>query len=218
MYRHLPLVAAAASVLGFSLSYAQEAREFREEFTGTALAPEFRVLNPDPNRMAFVDGEHLLLLTRRDPVNTLSYTADLPADYEIIVRFATVPEYEHQYAVVYVGPPDNRVAAGLYMPQWLGLHAYEFYFHKYLGEDQSPIVVEIQKREDLKPFYLKISKDGVEFDASYSYDAQNWSRIGSHVLVKPPSPAFVEVGIWGGDAPESAIRLDSFEVVGRQGR
>ena len=42
---------------------AEEDVIFRDDFMGTALAPEWEVTAKDPNRMALVDNEYLLLVT-----------------------------------------------------------------------------------------------------------------------------------------------------------
>lgn len=92
----LGFFATAMAVAWAGQAPAQEDLSFRDDFTGSKLAPEFRNLNPDPNRMALVEGDYLLLLTHKDKLNTIRYESTMPEDYEVIVRFSDVPKYVHQ--------------------------------------------------------------------------------------------------------------------------
>jgi hypothetical protein len=204
----------AALFLSLSSASAQEALGFRDEFTGDSLAPQFRVLNPDPNRMALVDGEYVLLLAHEDEKNVLTYVGELPDRYEIVVRFANVPEYNYQYANVYMSERDNGIASGVYLGAFCGPCPTDpvFFFRKDLNGEFSNIDHKITM-DDLKPFYLKISKDGVEYTSHFSYDGSHWTVIGTHVSVRPYQQPRVAVGVYGGTAPESPIRVDFFEII-----
>jgi hypothetical protein len=190
---------------------AQPSSSFRDDFVGESLAPEFRVLNPDPNRMAMVDGDYLLLVTHQDAKNVIAYSPQLPEDYEVIVRFQSVPAYTYQGAGLVLSEGDNSLSSGLYVEC---CSQYQFYATKTL-KDESSRYEAVIPNENAKPFYLKVTKRGVEYDSEYSFDGTTWSQIGTHVAVKPFSQVRIQVYNRNDDAPESGIRVDSFEIVDR---
>jgi hypothetical protein len=205
--RGTAIIGTFAGLLVSSLfAHAQEPLDFRDEFVGEKLAPEFRLLNPDPDRIAMVDGEYILLVTHKDRKNVVEYTGRLPEAYSLTVRFATVPEYQAQGYGLFLTEADNRLSAGLYNYCCL---TPKFYFSKVLSGEESTITVDL---EEPRPVYLKITKSGVEYVAEYSFDGTTWMRIGTHVVVRP----FVRAAFSaynGADAPESPVRVDSFEIV-----
>ena len=210
MRRSIWFVTTAALLETASPAGAQERLDFRDDFMGQTLAPEFRVLNPDPNRMAMVDGEYALLLTHQDRKNVVSYNGELPSDYEVLIRFASVPEYDHQGVALEMGEGDLRISTGLYNGEYAGDTG--FYFEKFIGEEELQIYLPMEMAE-AKPFYMKLTKHGVEYTSEYSFDGASWSKIGTHVSVRPLlRPSFLAY-IANGDAPESGVRIDSFEII-----
>jgi hypothetical protein len=203
----------ALAVFAAAPAFAQQSLSFRDEFIGERLAPEFRVLNPDTNRMAMVDGEYVLLLTHVERKNIIVYNGQLPSDYYVNVRFASVPEYPFQGVALEMNEGDIRISSGFYYSEYDSETG--FYFRKFIGAEESRIFVQMNS-SDVKPFYIRKTKRGVEYDSDYSFDGASWSRIGTHVSVRPLlQPSFYAYISTGGTAPESGIRIDSFEIIDR---
>ncbi len=73
---------------------AQETVVFRDDFTGTTLRPEWRLVNEDPDRWTFIDNDYLLLITtstKQGRKNTLRYKEDLPENYAIVLKVVDPP-------------------------------------------------------------------------------------------------------------------------------
>lgn len=202
-------------VLAASVAHAQEKLGFRDEFTGATLAPEFRIINADPDRMTLVEGEYVLVLTHKDYKNGLVYIGQLPADYQIIVRFASLPQYDYQGFDLMLGEGEHSLTFGLFFPAETLKHKIYppfFYFDKHLGEEVSRLQMEVP-HDELRPPFLRITKRGVEYDAAYSFDEVTWKQVGTHVAIRPYQRPTVRTYVGGGEAPESPIRIDSFEVI-----
>ena len=153
--------------------------------------------------MALVDGDYL----------ALNYVGEMPMDYQLLARFATVPPNDNQGAEIRISSGDSFLSAGLYANLGGGWNRYEFYFNKHLGEEFSGFRVNIDPNE-IKPFYIRITKDGFEYDADYSYNGINWDKIGAHLVTRSSSTPSAGVYTWGGDAPEkSKFDFNSFEIV-----
>lgn len=142
---------ALAASLAFATAQAataQESFDFRDGFIADSLAPEFRIFNSDPNRMALVDGEYLLLLTNHDTKNAIEYNSELPEDYAVTVRFATTPEHTYQGTNIRFGDGEFGLNFGFYIScctSWV------FYGSKYLSGERSAYEVRIG-RSDLRPY------------------------------------------------------------------
>lgn len=206
-------------MLAVSAAHAQEDLGFRDEFTGATLAPEFRVINADPDRMALVEGEYILVLTHKDYKNGLGYVGQLPADYQIVVRFASLPQYEFQGFELMLGEGEHSLMFGLFFPDSsTESTSYPpfFYFDKHLGGEISRFQVKVP-REELRPPFLRITKRGVEYDAAYSFDEVTWKQVGTHVAIRPYQRPTIRTYVGDGEAPESPIRIDSFELVDTSG-
>lgn len=206
------VLAAAMTVAWACQAPAQEDLSFRDEFTGSKLAPEFRVLNPDPDRMAMVEGDYVLLLTHRDHKNGLSYTSPLPESYELVARFETFPTERYQGVQISLSEGnENRIILSMYITNRFGSDDRGFFFNKHLNGEWSNIWE--RYKANPKPFYMKLIKSGVEYTAQYSMDGSKWSTIGTHVSVRPYRFPTITAYIWNGEAPEGIIKVDSFEIV-----
>ena len=190
---------------------AQETLSFLDDFTGTSFSPEFRILNPDPNRMALVEGEYALLVTHRDEKNVLAYTGALPETFEATIRVESGPVHEHQGIELGMGDLDVGIAVGMYMPEACLGGCRGFFFDKYLDGETSTYWAETEDTQ--RPFFLRIAKSGVEYTGLYSFDGERWFAIGTHVSVRPYDRPAIKAYVWKGEAPESAIKVDRFEIV-----
>ncbi len=203
-------IATLSLLVGVPLStaIAQENLSFFDDFQGTQLNPAFRVLNPDKQRMALTQGEFLLLVTHQDRKNVIEYTSALPENYEVTIRLFEPPTHREQAAQLRIGSDANNVRVGAYQTQASNLYLYT---DKTLdGVDSNSI----QNKDNSlvgEPLYLRFSKIDVEFEGAFSLDGLQWKTLGKQVLIDPNAKVYLEVSGWG-EAPESPIKIDSFEV------
>ena len=115
MTRWVHFAVATALALLAGPAGGQESSGFRDDFVGDRLGPEFRLLNPDPDRMAMVDGDYVLLVAHKDVKNAIAYLGALPENFELTVRFASVPVYKFQGVGLLQGEGDNTLSAGLWV-------------------------------------------------------------------------------------------------------
>ncbi len=195
-------------LLPLSAASAQEDLNFYEEFQGTSLNPAFRVLNPDPQRMAMVHGEQVLLVTSKETKNIIQYEKPLPENYAVTVRIAQPPQNPEQWAHIQVGSGTSNVRVGMYVDGWKDL-----YFSTNKTLDGEEVSVLREKNSELlgKPVYLRLTKIGVEFEGGMSADGVQWTSLGKQVLIDPNAKISFAAGGWG-DAAESPVNFDSFEI------
>jgi hypothetical protein len=72
---------------------------FRDDFTSSAVRPEWEVVGEDSDCIA-LDGEHFLLLTTTES-RGVCYQGELPKEYSIESRI--------------IAPPQHRTTIGLYL-------------------------------------------------------------------------------------------------------
>lgn len=203
-------IAILSLLVGIPLSTvtAQENPSFFDDFQGTQLNPAFRVLNPDKQRMALTQGEFLLLVTHQDKKNVIGYTSALPENYEVTIRLDEPPKHKEQAAQIRIGSAANNVRVGIYLNDYSYFYLYT---NKTLDSENSKA---IQVRDDSligEPLYLRFTKIDVEFEGAFSLDGVQWKTLGKQVLIDPSAKVNFEVYGWG-EAPESPIKIDSFEV------
>ncbi|NOD33512.1 MULTISPECIES: hypothetical protein [unclassified Ruegeria] len=195
--------------LSSPVGMAQEKREFFDDFQGQTLSPAFRVLNPDRQRMALTQDEFLLLVAHKDKKNVIEYNGLLPENYVVTIRLAGTPSERQQGVQIRIGDASNNVRVGVYVDYYKSLYQFT---NKTLDNEDAK---EISIRDDGllgEPLYLKFTKTDVEFEGASSPDGVQWSSLGKQVLIDPSAKVNFEVYGWG-DAPESPIKIDSFEIV-----
>ena len=174
---------------------------FREDFTGEAISPELEILNRDPERMALVEGEHLLVVTHREIRNVVSYDGPLPENFSVVVRFEDAPPRNYQYVGVDVGE-EGRAVSILFGGDYC-------HFVKELGEEKS----RYESYASLSaPIYLTLVKSGIKISGSCSNSPTGSEPIGEHVVIGLTGPVRVRAYNSEANAPESPIRIDWIEI------
>ena len=189
---------------------AQDKLYIREDFTSETLVPELKIVNRDENRMAFVDGEYLMIVMHPSDRNVVTYEGTLPENFSATVKFMDIPAKDNDQGVqILVG--DSERGIGVYAHRWSGQN-YDFVctFDKYLDGERSSF-----KREravsDPPPLYLRIERRGIEL-LGYCSDIPSWDQpLGPHVVIGDLNDIEVKARIWG-EAPESPIRIDYIEI------
>lgn len=183
---------------------------FRDDFVGKSLRPEWEISAKDPNRMALIDNEYMLLVTYGpSPKNIMIYKGDLPENYEIILKFQTTPDLRRQ--IINLGLRENNKNS-LWVFYWVGGGGYpKAGFGKRLMGEYSEYEKSVSISKG-KPLFLKLSKKGVEYTGQFSLDGSSWTKIGTHVFLNLKSkPEFFVKNEKKGMA-ETGIRVDYFEI------
>ena len=142
-------------------SSAQDDLSFRDEFTGSKLAPEFRVVNPDPNRMALSMGTTFFYLLMRITRMSWLYNGDLPKNMNSIdVQNHSLRAKNKAWVGMTEG--DNGIYAGLFYPSTLR-HLSSIFFDKWLDGEVSSYKVDIPNGDISSPFSQKIESKGVKY-------------------------------------------------------
>jgi hypothetical protein len=207
-------LATTAVLLAPSVAGAQEEVNFFDEFQGSSLNPVFRVLNPDRRRMALTQGEFLLIVIDETGKNVIEYSGELPEDYSVTVRVDEPPRYAKQAFEIFVGPLESSVRAGAYLNVDCSncpLRGPYFFSTKYLDGEQAPSVQYEDTALRGEPFYLRLDKRGVEFEGFLSSDGVKWTSLGRQVLIDPTAKVHFHAHAWE-DAPETPVKIDSFEI------
>jgi hypothetical protein len=94
----LPITVSSSSP---AAAQAQETKDFRDDFAGTSLRPEWTIINQDANRWAFVDNDYLLLVLK-DEKNKFCYKRPVPDQYEFLIKVTITERLKSQ---VLLGKP-----------------------------------------------------------------------------------------------------------------
>ena len=190
---------------------AAESVIFRDDFMGKALSPEWNISAKDPNRMALVDNEYLLLVTYgpgASAKNRMIYNGDLPENYEIILKITATPERHFQGVSLGILQDDKNNLANYFFIN--NIYVANVYFGKNLkGEWSEYKSSELPKG---KPLFLKLTKKGIEYTGAYSPDGASWSEVGTHVFLNLKGKPYFIVYNSERKVPESGIRIDYFEI------
>jgi hypothetical protein len=129
-------------------------------------------------------------------------------NYEVTIRLSDPPALREQGAQIRIGSVTNHVRVGAYLDYNSHLHLHT---NKTLdSEDSKPITI-IDDSLIGEPLYLRFTKIEVEFEGAFSLDGVQWKTLGKQVLIDPSTKVYFEVSGWG-EAPESPVKIDSFEV------
>ena len=200
-----------APLLIFSMQANSQNGEFRDDFIGEQKRPEWKILDEDKNRYAFVDNEFLLLLTKKPNVNYFEYQEEILADdYSIIVSVQDVPSEPYQGFALSISQDDDNTLQ-LYMYANASGYKYVVFNKKLNGENSEYETDRIDRNSKFNSFSLSISKKGVEYTGIYSTDQSGWKDVGKHVLLNfTGKPGFTAYNYK--DAPESPVKVDYFEI------
>jgi hypothetical protein len=191
---------------------AEEDVIFRDDFMGKALRPEWEVRAKDPNRMALIDNEYLLLVTYgpdSSAKNRMVYKGDLPESYEITLKIEATPELRYQGVSLGITQDGKNYLVNYYFIN--NITVARAYFGKNLMGEWS----EYKNNTDLprgKLLFLKLEKKGIEYTGYYSPDGASWSKIGTHVFINLKGRPYFIVYNTKKKVPETGIRIDYFEI------
>ncbi len=173
---------------------APETKDFRDDFAGTSLRPEWTIVDQDKNRWALVDSDYLLLVLK-DEKNKFCYKGAVPDRYEFIVKvFVTQrlgsdymenaggigPKWEFFYVSI-----DNAKNEGLKLliSSMDMIKKETLVFRKTVGGDRADqSKQEDPYSEDEREYYLRIVKTGIEYIGYISHDGTSWTEVGKHHL------------------------------------
>ena len=191
---------------------AEEGAIFRDDFMGKALRPEWDIKAKDPNRMAQVDNEYLLLVTygpSKSAKNEMIYKGELPESYEIILKIEATPELKFQGISLGISQDDKNYMANYFFINNINLA--KVYFGKNLKGEWS-VYESKSVLPKGKPLFLKLTKKGIEYTGSYSPDGASWSDVGTHVFLNLKGRPYFMVYNSEKNVPETGIRIDYFEI------
>jgi beta-xylosidase len=183
---------------------------FRDDFTGTSLRPEWKLLREDSDRWTLYENEYLLIITASSKgglKNALEYNAALPKNCEITLKVQSPPIYDEQYVVMNLTQDGKNYL-------WFGVEGDgSMSFSKILRGEESEIRRGVGDLTAEKPIYLRLRKQGIHYTASYSLDGTTWSKVGTHLFLNfngsPRVYTYIKEG-WA--RPEVGVYLDYFEI------
>lgn len=184
-------------------------KNFRDDFTGQTIRPEWKIFAEDKDRYAFIGGDYLLLVTKSPRVNIFAYNTDrLPENFEVTIKLEEAPTDHGQSFVLELWQNEkNNLRLGVHVKYRWWFLVYE----KNLRGENSRYEkqIEIPQNHSLQ---LKINKQSVEYIGTYSINQSTWQEIGSHVFLnlnaKPGFAAYNRENT----APESPVKIDFFEI------
>jgi len=183
---------------------------FRDDFMGKSLRPEWEIRAKDPDRWSLIDNEYLLLVTYGPSAkNIMTYTGELPQNYEITVKYQTTPELKGQVVALGLSGDSKNYLSVFYWMDWGGYILASF--GKNLAGEYSAYKQEIQIAHGAALF-LKLSKKGIEYTGYYSLDGASWSNVGTHIFINLKGQPEVTVYNERSGIPESGVRIDYFEI------
>jgi hypothetical protein len=202
----------ATLVAATAASPEQSPLNFRDDFTGTSLRPEWTVQAPDPDRMALTDGDYVMIITNPAGSNKLIYEGELPKNYEIAIKLiAELNRNEYSVNVAYLGIQrrENNVAVYVQGDGRVRLS-------KTLKGEVSTL--ESEELNLPREIYLKLAKRGEEYEGFYSFDNSQWTSIGKQFLINLDGKPIVGGYNWnqnGRVVADTGIRVDYFEIIAR---
>lgn len=187
---------------------------FRDDFTGSDLRPEWAIVGENKDRWTLIDGEYLLIITDHPPSNVLIYQGNLPDNYGIVSKI-TADLLGHNVV------SHNSVSLGIVenADNWIKLTAAgdTMSFTKLLKGDRSDISKEIGAISG--DFWLQMVKEGVEFEAMYSFDGSTWTSMGKQFFIGLDGRPTVESWNHQRDGyqkiADTGVRVDYVEITPR---
>lgn len=219
--------AVAAIFIGTSdIALSQEDLSYVDEFKGSSLSPAFQVINEDSARF-HIGSDTLWIVTHERFKNVVTYADKIPENFDVTVRVEEPMLHANQIVLMRIGTPENNVRIGAY----LGFQAptqgvpmltlgnsnrgrgatVTFYAKKTLqGEDSAQLDFDFEGLKG-KPFYLRVSKNGVEFETLFSHNGTQWGSLGKQVMIDVPTEISFEA--YNTDsAPETPVKFDYFSL------
>ena len=205
----------------------QEDLSYVDEFKGSSLSPAFQIVNQDSARF-HLGSDTLWIVTHERFKNVVTYADNIPENFDVTVRVEEPMLHANQIVLMRIGTPENNVRIGAYLGfeatagpsvPTLGLRnssrgrgeAVTFYARKTLqGEDSAQLDYDFEGLKG-KPFYLRILKNGVEFETLFSHNGTQWGSLGKQVMIDAPTEISFEA--YNTDnAPETPVKFDYFSI------
>lgn len=161
---------------------------FEDHFERSELGADYEVLKPDPNRLAMVDGE-LLIVTAVRPggsvgANTVLLNRTFPGDFTATVEMENKLVRDHEAGLYYFVDEENY----LFLAAWGRCCTSRApYFGKMVGGEWSRSDAPFRElagrsldeySPDPETWYLRIERDGVKYTGSVSLDGKKWETVG----------------------------------------
>lgn len=206
----LPTIAASEG------SVAKQKKNFRDDFTGQAKRPEWRIQQEDKDRYAFVEGNYLLLVTKKPDVNRFVYdTANLPENFMATILVNEAPINVGQGFSLAI-EQDNENILNLFMHvQSVDQERWAIVYRKNLKGEKSEYAKKsvfgyvIPRNHSLQ---LGLRRQGVEYTGAYRIGDGAWQEIGSHVFLNLKGLLHFKAFNFTDGAPESPVKIDFFEI------
>ncbi len=183
---------------------------FRDDFTGSSVRSEWKVIGEDPERMT-LDGKHFLFLTTTD-WRGLCYKGELPKDYTIELKT--------------LAPSQSGTIIGVYLLEsgenWISLEGnaedsnYVLSFGKSLKGKASKHKETLSFPNGYPPQLenlLKVTTNGIEYRGYYSINEKkgqiNYQQVFLNLNVKE---ICIEARNTDAEVPEIPVKFDYFEI------
>ncbi len=160
-------------------------KDFRDDFAGASLRPEWNLTDQDKNRWDLVNDDYLILVLKDDK-NKFCYKYEVPERYEFILKLIVTEELGFG-DFFYIGI-DNKNSDGIKIMispnQWI--------IKKTLGKDTAQMSRHAARVSDEEAeYYMKIQKKGIEYIGYISRDANSWTEVGRYSFPRfAGSPCF----------------------------
>jgi hypothetical protein len=194
----------SVSILNSAVSAQAPEKNFRDDFAGASLRPEWRVVDQDINRWAIIDDDYLVLVLKSEK-NKFCYKYDTPDRYEFILKSILTDLGGGDYFYIAI---DNEKNDGIK----LLLSARNFLaFKKILQKDVAQTMTHLPASStDETEYYLKIQKLGIEYIGYVSRDGNSWTEVGRYYFPKfAGSPCF---GGLSSSGSEKAVKVNFVEL------
>ena len=194
----------SVSILNSDVSAQVPEKNFRDDFAGASLRPEWRVVDQDINRWAIIDDDYLVLILKNDK-NKFCYKHQTSDRYEFILKpiLSDLSVSDSFYVGI-----DNEKNDGIRLVL-LGRNS--LLFKKTLQKDvaQTNFHLPASSADEIE-YYLKIQKLGIEYIGYVSRDGNSWTEVGRYYF-----PKFAGVPCFGGlsnTGSEKSVKVDFVEL------
>jgi hypothetical protein len=186
---------------------------FRDDFTGSAVRPEWEVVGEDPDRIA-LDGEHFLLLTTTES-RGVCYQGELPKEYSIESKIIAPPQQGTTIGLYLIETQENSVTLELYKNP----HRYYGYivrFAKSLKGKESEYKEDVVFAETEWPTehnLLRIKKSGINYRGYFKIDEKQGQVGREQVFLNFKEKKICLLARNSKDGvPEIPVKFDYFEI------
>jgi len=213
---------------------------FRDDFNREQLGEMYKILNPDPKRLAVGNGRLTIVAAPTGegqvPKNLVLLKQTFPDDFTATIRITMQVTEGNSVGLRYWVDSKNRLILGVYgldrglllpSPRSQGRH---IGFTKYLNDEpnriwqfysdpESRILGWLGDRQlqgyatEPEVWYLQLERNGLNYTGRVSIDGVAWQEVGTHtILNRDGRLGFAAVS----DGIENAAEFDYLEVKGLQ--